>query len=77
MTVCFLRQASDYLAESVRHSSIKSAKAEFFETARELARYGQPHCASIHIGHTIDEIVEYPDFVLKLGEKGNLVKERT
>jgi hypothetical protein len=75
MTTCYLRMGSDYLSESVRFPSIAKAKAEFFATARELWRYEQPIEASIHLGHTLDEIVEYPDYTLRLGPKGNLIKE--
>lgn len=49
----------------------------FTYTARELARYGQSIEASIHIADNRDELDEYPDYVLSLGSRGGLVKERT
>ena len=73
---CFLRQGSDYLEDAEPHNSIGDAKAAFLETATELAGYGQVHEASIHIADSIEEVVEYPDYVLSLGPRGGLKFER-
>ena len=77
MATCYLREGSDYLEDAVRYHTISDAKASFMTTAQELDRYGQKHEAAIHIADTLDEVVEYPDYVLSLGKRGGLVCERT
>jgi hypothetical protein len=77
MTKCYLRTGDDYLQDAEFHPSIASAKAAFFDTARELWRYEQAIDASIHIADSIMSCHEYPDFTLRLGPKGGLVKEAT
>jgi len=76
MATCYLREGSDYLEDAVRFKSIYEAKEAFFITAKDLDRYGQKHEAAIHIADTMDEVVEYPDYVLSLGPRGGLVCER-
>lgn len=76
MTTCFLRMGNDYLEDAQKWNSINAAKMEFLFTARDLARYDQTITASIHIAPTLDEVVEYPDYVLSLGPKGGLNCER-
>lgn len=74
--ICFLRMANDYLEEAEKCSSIAGAVRAFEHTARELARYGQYTEAAIHIAKTLDEVVEYPDYVLSLGPRGGVRKQR-
>ena len=72
MSICFLREGSDYLEDARRMPSLAAAKEEFRLAAEELIGYGQPHEATIHIAKTKEELVEYPDFVLSLGPRGGL-----
>lgn len=74
--IIYLRFASDYLSESLRFESKKAAIDYFADTARELARFDQKIEASLHIGQSLEEIVEYPDFVLSIGPRGGIVCER-
>lgn len=73
MTTCYLCIGFDY----IEHASIKDAVLSFKEVAQELDWYGQRIEASIHIAKTRDGIHEYPDYVLSLGPRGGLVKQRT
>jgi hypothetical protein len=76
MTTCFLRFDADSLEQSEKFLTIHAAKMEYLDSATELARFGQVIGATIHIGNSMDEIVEYPDYVLSLGPKGGLVCQR-
>lgn len=76
MTTCYLRMGNDPLEEAILFPSIAEACDEFLDTARELARYGQRIEASIHIADNFYEVAEYPDYVLALGPRGGLKKER-
>lgn len=76
MTICFLREGSDYLADANEYQTLEAAKRSFRVGAEELAKYGQTLEASIHIARSIDEVHEYPDYVLSLGPRGGLVCER-
>ncbi|AOZ05894.1 hypothetical protein [Cupriavidus malaysiensis] len=72
----FLRTGDDYLDQAVKYSSKAGAVAAFRETSDELDRYGQSITASLHIADTLDEVVEYPDFVLERGPRGGIKGER-
>ncbi|WP_186197615.1 hypothetical protein [Burkholderia gladioli] len=72
----FLRMGADYLEDAVKHGTKAGAIAAFRETSDELDRYGQSITASIHIAETMDEVVEYPDFVLERGPRGGVKVER-
>jgi len=75
--IIYLRLADDYLSEAMRFDSKKAAIEYFVDTARELARFDQKIEASLHIGQSLEEIVEYPDFILRLGPRGGIICERT
>lgn len=60
----FLRIANDYLEDATPHRTFAQAKAAYREVAEELDRYGQAISATVHIAKTLDEVAEYPDFVL-------------
>jgi hypothetical protein len=77
MPTCYLRMGNDYLEDATRFRSIGAAADHFHWHAQQLARYDQRIEASIHIADNMDEVVEYPDLVLKLGPRGGLRKERT
>ncbi|WP_186043157.1 MULTISPECIES: hypothetical protein [Burkholderia] len=72
----FLRMGADYLEDAVKYTSKAGAIDAFRETSDELDRYGQTISASLHIADTLDEVVEYPDFVLERGPKGGVRVER-
>ncbi|MBJ9659066.1 hypothetical protein [Burkholderia gladioli] len=72
----FLRMGDDYLEDAVKHGTKADAIAAFRETSDELDRYGQSITASIHIADTMEEVVEYPDFVLERGPRGGVKVER-
>jgi len=72
----FLRMGADYLEDAVKHGTKAGAIAAFRETSDELDRYGQSITASIHIADTMEEVVEYPDFVLERGPRGGVKVER-
>jgi hypothetical protein len=73
----FLRIDNDYLKDSKAFNTKSGAVAFFRRTATELARYGQACTASIHIAPRMDDVVEYPDFVLSLGVRGGVRIENT
>lgn len=77
MTVCFLRMGDDYLEDATRCHSIRDAIEEYREVAEELNGYEQKIEASIHIAKTMDEVAEYPDYVLSLGPRGGVKVETT
>lgn len=72
----FLRIGGDYLEDAVEYRTKTEAINAYKNTARELAKFGQGLEASIHIGDSRDEVVEYPDFVLSLGPRGGVRVER-
>ena len=61
---CFLRIGDDCLEDATQHKSLAQAESAYRKVAEELGRYGQAIEATIHIAKTINEVVEYPDFVL-------------
>ena len=73
---CFLRTGDESLEESTGYPSVKAAVAAYAACARELDRHGQTIDGTIHIADSREEVGEYPDFVLSLGPKGNVRKER-
>lgn len=77
MATCFLVCGDEDLSEAKKFHSIAAAKEEYLSVARELDRYGQRIGGSIHIARTRDDVVEYPDYVLSLGQHGGLKVERT
>ena len=66
----FLRIGNDYLTDSEPFNTLADAKSAFSCVALELYGYGQEIEASIHIGTDLDDIVEYPDYVLSLSPRG-------
>jgi len=72
----FLRMGADYLEDAVKYTSKAGAIDAFRETSDELDRYGQSISASLHIADTLDDVVEYPDFVLERGPRGGVKVER-
>lgn len=73
----YLRLGADTLDEARRYPSKAAAIAAYAETARELARYGQPIEASLHYAEKRDTLAEYPDFILYLTARGAVRCERT
>ncbi len=73
----FLRMGNDYLEDAVKYNSVAACVEAYRVVAVELDRYGQNIEASIHIADTKEELNEYPDFVLSLGPRGGVKKERT
>lgn len=75
---CYLLLCSDMPEDAEECSSIAAAVRSFQRTAEVLDRYGQRCDATIHFA--IDDhrkFAEYPDYVLSLGPRGGIVKERT
>lgn len=72
----FLRMGDEYVIEAKPHKTKKSAIEAFSEVAIELARYDQKIEATIHIAPSIDDVNEYPDFILSLGPKNGIKCER-
>ena len=70
----FLRYADEYLEDAQGFKTLKGAREAYEETAEELYRYGQAIEATVHIAGSIDEVVEYPDFLLTY-EDGRVIKE--
>ena len=72
----FVRIDNDYLEDAKAFQTKTGAVAYFRRTAQELYQYGQTCTASIHIAPRLSDVVEYPDFVLSLGERGGVHIER-
>ncbi|WP_186083105.1 hypothetical protein [Burkholderia gladioli] len=72
----FLRMGSDYLEQAEKHRTKADAIAAFRETSDELNRYGQSITGSLHIADSMDDVVEYPDFVLERGPRGGIKVDR-
>lgn len=68
----WLRSGDDDLSQAVGYTAKADAIASFRYEAEQLADMGQEHTASLHIADTLDEVVEYPDFVLRLGPRGGV-----
>ena len=73
---CFLQYADGH-GDYERMPSIRYAIGEYRATMEELARYGQPIEASIHIAKDRDSIDEYPNLVLSPGPRGGVKIEST
>ena len=72
----YLRSGDDPV-ESAQPFHTKAAAIRHFQRdAEELANYGQRHEASLHIADHLDQVVEYPDFVLSLGPRGGVRVEK-
>lgn len=56
--------------------SVTAACAAFKISADAMGRFGQTIEASIHIAKNRNELAEYPDYVLSIGPRGGLKKER-
>ena len=68
----FVRIDNDYLEDAKAFQTKSGAVAYFRRTAQELYQYGQSCSATIHIAPRRADVVEYPDFVLSLGERGGV-----
>lgn len=68
----YMRMGDDYLQDAKPYASKTAAINAFANTARELWRYGQKISASIHIAESLDDIAEYPDFILETGPRGGI-----
>ena len=68
----FVRIDNDYLEDAKAFQTKSGAVAYFRRTAQELYQYGQSCSATIHIAPRRSDVVEYPDFVLSLGERGGV-----
>lgn len=73
---CYLYYAGSPFEKPEPFRSMVEAKEEFLRTARELDRYGQECTATIHIAPTLEQMSEYPAYVLSLTPRGNLKCER-
>ncbi|MGX5873007.1 hypothetical protein MJ547_04495, partial [Burkholderia gladioli] len=77
MAFFYLRMGSDYLTDAVKHTTKADAVAAFRETNDELDRFGNtPLDGSIHIATSMDDLAEYPDFVLSMGPRGGVKVDR-
>jgi len=76
MAACFLMAPLCGYPYYNKYRSIGEAKEVFLKAATELHRYGQGYEAAIHIAKDLDQINEYPDYVLSLGKAGGLHCER-
>jgi hypothetical protein len=72
----FLRIDNDYLEDAKAFNTKRGAVSYFRRTAQELAQYGQECFASIHIAPRLNDVVEYPDFILTLGVRGGVHIEK-
>lgn len=70
---CYMLETRDAQEDARFYRSIADARAAYEKAARELARYGQAHSASLHfVACEADEWAEYPDRLLELGPRGGL-----
>lgn len=89
MTRCFLRIGNDYLEDAEECFSIEEAVDEYRAYAEDVLRF-EDTCAdaAIHIPDNAkasvaarpdprDRLGEYPDYVLSIGPRGGVRKERT
>jgi hypothetical protein len=72
----YLRMGNDFLNDAVKHTTKTDAIASYRDTSDDLDRFGQSITGSIHIADSMDDIVEYPDFVLERGPRGGVKVER-
>lgn len=77
---CYLRLAQDYLEDAKPFPSVKAAIDEYQTIALELDRIGQKIEATVHYRderqHDEPKCAEYPDWVLSLGPRGNVIKTK-
>lgn len=76
MMKAYLRYPDVHLQHAQVFRSVAATCRAFKRTADELGRFGQTIEASIHIAKNRSELVEYPDYVLSVGPRGGLKKER-
>ena len=77
MTVCYLRFGAEYLEDAERYASIARAVKAYRRYAKAALSHGStPDDASIHIAAAHEELQEYPDWMLSVGPRGGLLKER-
>lgn len=76
MTQCVLQfdDIGDSSVFSV-HRSVRDAVDEYAGAARALWQFGQRVEAAVYLNTTTP--LDYPDYVLSVGPKGGVVKERT
>lgn len=74
-TAYFLREGSDALDKARPFPTLRAAVDAFATSARELARYGQAHEATVHVAARADQVDEYPDYMLTLGPRGGVRME--
>lgn len=72
----YLRVDTDPLECAQRYASKAAATRAYAECAHNLNRFGQRVGATLHYGDSLDELYEYPDFVLSLGPRGGIRCER-
>lgn len=70
--LCFAEAHPRYLP----FESLAQATEFFGREAQDLARFGQRIEATLHIAPRRSEIAEYPDYVLTLGPRGGIKRER-
>ena len=74
--VFWLRHERDELEKAQPFVTMRAAHDAYAATARELARYGQSHAATVHVTTGADrEPAEYPDTLLTLTRAGNVKSE--
>ena len=71
----WLRLGSDYLSEATPHETFGAAEAAYRSAAAQLWRYGQRLEATVHLGERLDDLDEYPDYVLTYDGVGVLVEK--
>ena len=77
MAICYLRFGNQYLEESERYASITKAVKDYRRYAQESMRHGCTlDAATLHIAANHEELHEYPDWMLSVGPRGGLRKER-
>lgn len=71
---CYLLEQGDDPANASFCRSIGEAKEKYGDAARQLARFGQEHTASLHLVEAQgDDWSEYPDRILTLSRNGNVL----
>ena len=61
---CFLRIGMDDLENSIPCNSVKEAKEIYKESAAPLYRFGQSLEGVIYIAKTVEELTDYPSYLL-------------
>lgn len=71
--IVYLRFTGAYLSESIRFESKKAAIEFYTDTMRDLERIGQRIGATLHVGQSLEELNERPDFFFDVGPRGGIV----